>query len=236
MLAALIFDLDGVLIDSLASIRGSMNHALAAFGLPLLVGDEARAHVGPPLAKTAPLLLGTSDPAAVERFIRIYREHYRESAAETTAAMPGLQEVIPALADRWPLAIATSKPELYARPLLERFAVAERFAAICGASLEHHRDTKATIIARVLRRLGLDPRGEHAGRIVMVGDRSYDVEGAAAHGIPTIGAAYGMGGAEELRRAGARWQIDGLAELIPLLDRLDAAKGSPRGGAGDPAS
>ncbi len=223
MLAALIFDLDGVLIDSLASIRASMNHALAALNRPLLVGDEARAHVGPPLAKTAPLLLGTDDPAAVERFIAIYREHYQEHAAETTAAMPGLQEVIPALAERWPLAIATSKPELYARPLLERFAVDEHFAVICGSSLEHHRDTKATIIARVLGHLGLDPSGDHAERIVMIGDRSYDVHGAATHGIPTIGAAYGMGGVEELREAGARWQIDSLAQLLPLVRTLDAA-------------
>jgi len=219
MLAAVIFDLDGVLIDSLASIRASMNHALTTLGRPLLVGDEARAHVGPPLAKTAPLLVGDDDPALVERFIAIYRAHYRDSAETTTAAMPDLTQVIPALAERWPLAIATSKPELYARPLLEKFGIAGTFRAICGSSLSHHRDTKATIIGRALAALEVSPRDT----VVMVGDRSYDVRGAAAHRIPTIGAAYGMGGAEELREAGAKWLINGLDELPPLLEKLDAA-------------
>jgi phosphoglycolate phosphatase len=217
MLGAVIFDLDGVLIDSLASVRASMNHALGRLGRPLLVGDEARAYIGPPLAQTAPRLMGDDDPAQSERFIAMFRAHYDETAEATTAAMPHLSPVIHALADRWPLALATSKPEVYARRLLDVFGITGAFRTICGSSLEHHDDTKATIIGRALGALGLAAED----RAVMVGDRSYDVRGAAAHGIRTIGAAYGMGGAQELREAGATWLIDGLDELPALLDRLD---------------
>jgi len=219
MITAVLFDLDGVLINSLTSIQASMNVALAALDRPTLSREETRPMIGPPLAKSVPRLLKTDDAALIDRFIAVYREHYRQHSAETTEAMPGLRSVIPRLAERWPLAVATSKPEAYARPLLEHFAVAGAFRAICGGSLEHHRDTKATIIGRALRALD---RSSSEG-LIMVGDRSYDVVGAATHGIPTIGATYGMGGAEELREAGARWCIDSLAQLEELLPRLDAS-------------
>ncbi|MEZ4380073.1 MAG: HAD hydrolase-like protein [Nannocystaceae bacterium] len=219
MLRALLFDLDGVLIDSLASIRSSMNHALARLGRPQLSPEAARPLIGPPLAESVPVLLETDDAARIDHFITIYREHYQVHAAATSTAMPGLREVLGRLHGRWPLAVATAKPELYARPILEGLGVADRFAAICGGSLDHHRDTKATIIGRALAALDLDGGAD----VVMIGDRSYDVRGAAEHGIPTIGAAYGMGGEEELREAGARWLIRGLAELPALVERLDAA-------------
>jgi phosphoglycolate phosphatase len=217
MLRALLFDLDGVLIDSLASIRASMNHALAGLDRPQLSREATRPLVGPPLAESVPALLDSEDPALIDRFIASYRGHYQANAAATTKAMAGLREVLPRLAARWPMAVATSKPEPFARPLLTGLGVAAHFRAICGGSLEHHRDTKATIIARALEALGLDD----ARGVVMIGDRFYDVRGAAEHGIPTIGAAYGMGGEAELREAGARWIIGGLGELPALLDRLD---------------
>lgn len=216
MLQAILFDLDGVLIDSLASIQDAMNHALAGLGRRPLSRAEIRPMVGPPLGRSVPELLASDDPALIERFIADYRRRYAAIAPTMSAPMAGLGEVIPALAERWPLAVATSKPEAFARPILAALGVAGAFRAIVGGALDHHRDTKATVIGRALAALGRGPAG-----VVMVGDRSYDVVGAAAHGIPTIGAVYGMGDAEELRGAGARWLIDGLGELPGLLDRLD---------------
>ncbi|MCB9568364.1 MAG: HAD hydrolase-like protein [Myxococcales bacterium] len=216
MLRAVLFDLDGVLIDSLTSIQASMNHALAELGRPTITREEARPLVGPPLARSAPTLLQSDEPALVDRFIALYRTRYAAIAESASEPMAGLGEVIPALARRWTLAVATSKPEAYARPILSALGVAGAFKAICGGSLEHHRDTKATVIGRVLAALEIDAAG-----VVMVGDRSYDVVGAAEHGIPTIGALHGMAAPGELEEAGARWLIRGLGELPPLLDRLD---------------
>ncbi|MEZ4448711.1 MAG: HAD hydrolase-like protein [Nannocystaceae bacterium] len=219
MIRGLLFDLDGVIIDSLPSIHASLSHALVTLGYPAIDRDAARPFIGPPLVESARALVG-DDPAALERFIAVYRRHYAETSPRATAAMPGAHAVLPALAARWPLAIASSKPEPFARTILDALGLAASFRAICGGALDHHRDTKADVIGRALAALAIDPAD--APRVaLMIGDRRHDVEGARAHGIATIGALQGMGGADELRAAGARWLVDDLAGLPALVEALE---------------
>jgi phosphoglycolate phosphatase len=97
------------------------------------------------------------------------------------------------------LAVATSKPEHYAVPIVEHLGLAGRFKTICGDTLDGARASKAAVVAEALRRLGQpDP-----STVVMVGDRSHDVLGAAAHGVRCYGAGWGYGGPGELAGAGA---------------------------------
>ena len=216
-LRGILFDLDGVLINSLPSIAACMNHALVSLGRPPLAEALVRPLIGPPIEDSAALLLGSSDPGECAAFIRLYRERYEATCAEETLAMPGLQPVLAALAERWPLALATSKPEVFARKILEALGVSGHFArgGMFGRSLALDNETKAGVVARALLVLG---GGEG---LVMVGDRKYDVLGAAEHGVPTIGVLHGMGSREELRAAGARWLAPDLFALPGLIDRID---------------
>lgn len=215
----LLFDLDGVLIDSLPSIAACMNHALGQLGRPLLAPAMFRPLIGPPLEDSAMLLLGTSDPAQVAAFVAVYRERYAATCVAETRPAAGLREVLTELSRRWPLALATSKPEVFARQLLDAFAVGPCFqrGGIYGRSLALDSEDKASVIARALVVLG------GADGLVMIGDRKHDVIGAAAHGISTIGVLHGMGAREELESAGARWICDDLWGLPALLEQIDLA-------------
>jgi len=218
-LRGLLFDLDGVLVDSLPSIAGCMNHALKALGRPPLALERIRPLVGPPLEDSAPQLLGSSEPALVEAFAELYRERYAATCVQETRPTPGLHAVLATLSARWPLAVATNKPEVFARQILEGLGVAGYFerGGIHGRSLALDHAGKAQVIARALAVLG-SPAG-----LVMVGDREHDVHGAAVHGIPTIGVLHGMGSRAELEAAGARWIAADLLALPGLLAEIDGA-------------
>lgn len=215
-LRGVIFDLDGVLIDSLSSVGRCFNHALEAFGLEARPLASLRPLIGPPLEEAAAELLGSAEPERVGRFVASFRARYaREGIAETEAA-PGLHEVVAALSERWPLAVATSKAEVYAVEILGRLGVLPRFRAVCGRSLALDGEGKAAVIERAI---GAVFAGAPEG-LVMVGDRRHDVVGAARFGVPTIGVLHGMGSREELAAAGAAWIVDDLRALPGLLAGL----------------
>ena len=217
-LRGLLFDLDGVLIDSLASIAGCMNYALAAMGRPELTLAGVRPLVGPPLEDNAPRLLGSSEPAQVEAFAALYRRRYAETCVQETTPAPGLHAVLATLSERWPLAVATNKPEVFALQILAGLGVARHFerGGIHGRSFALDHGGKAEVIARAMRVIG-GPEG-----LVMIGDREHDVLGAAVHGVPTIGVLHGMGSRAELEAAGARWIAADLLALPDLLARIDS--------------
>ena len=216
MLRAALFDLDGVLIDSVESITSSMRHALVAMGLPLRSRDQLRRYVGPQLEESASHLLGTRDPEPIARWVRAYREHYGVHCVAQTTPAEGLAEVVPALAARVPLAVATNKPEVYAERLLHAFGVRPCFRVLCGRSLNLDHESKTQIVRRALAALGL----EGGPTVVMVGDRRHDVEGAAAFGVPTIGVLHGAGDEAELREAGARWVVPDLRAAGRVIEGL----------------
>lgn len=216
-LRGLLFDLDGVLVDSLPSIAACMNETLRALGRPLVPLERIRPLVGPPLEDSAQQLLGSSEPAQVEAFVAVYRERYAATCVQETLPAAGLHDVLATLAARWPLAVATNKAEVFARQILVGLGVDGFFArgGIHGRSFALDHAGKAEVIARALVVLG-SPAG-----LVMVGDREHDVHGAAAHGIPTIGVLHGMGSRAELEAAGARWIARDLLALPGLLAEID---------------
>ncbi|MCY0988909.1 HAD hydrolase-like protein [Nannocystis sp. ILAH1] len=216
MLRGVLFDLDGVLVDSLASIGACFNHALQTLGRPPLPLASLRPLIGPPLEESAQSVIG-DDPQLLARFIAAYRERYAATAVAETRPAAGLVEVMTELAARTDLAVATSKPEVFARPILAGLGVDHCFRAICGRSLELDAEPKAAVIARALQSFAGRAEG-----LVMVGDRRHDVIGAAAHGIPTIGVLHGMGSEDELRAAGARWLAADLRALPGLLREIEA--------------
>lgn len=215
-LRGLLFDLDGVLIDSLPSILACMNHALVRMGREPVGADEVRPLIGPPLEVSALQLIGALE--LVPEFVAIYRERYAETCVLETLAMPGLKPVLTGLAQRWPLAVATSKAEVYVRPILAGLGVEALFrrGGLFGRSLALDSEGKAAVVGRACAALG------GAQGLLMIGDREHDVIGARAHGIDTIGVLHGMGSRDELARAGARWIVSDLYALPRLIERIDA--------------
>ncbi|MDY6996207.1 MAG: HAD-IA family hydrolase [Actinomycetota bacterium] len=181
-----IFDLDGTLTDSAEGIVASFRHALHTVGAPVPDGDLAARIVGPPMHITLRQLgLGEHADAA----IAAYRADYTARGWSMNRPFPGISELLADLrAAGARLAVATSKAEPTARRILAHFGLDGCFEVIAGASPDGTRSSKADVLAHALAQL--DPLPE---RVVMIGDRSHDVEGAAAHGIGTIVVEWGYG-------------------------------------------
>lgn len=190
-----LFDLDGTLSDSARGILASLRHAFAVNGLPPMSTSVERAILGPPFYETLPPLIGA---AAFDDVIAAYRAHYGSVGMFDTAPYAGVRELLKALAARGTtLAVATSKPEAYAVPIVDFLGFGGVFATVGGDELDGSLRTKALVIDKVLRRLDRPPAGE----VVMVGDRMHDVVGAREHGIACIGAGWGYALPGELESA-----------------------------------
>ena len=181
-----IFDLDGTLTDSAPGIVASFRHALAAVDAEAPAGDLADRIVGPPMHQTL-ASLGLDD--RVEEAVAAYRADYTSRGWAMNTLYDGVPDLLADLeAAGVRLAIATSKAEPTAQRILEHFGIAERFEVIAGASLDGTRAAKADVVAHALAQLRPLP-----DRVLMVGDRSHDVEGAAEHGIATVVVGWGYG-------------------------------------------
>jgi phosphoglycolate phosphatase len=217
-LQVVLFDLDGTLSDSAPGILASLDNAFSANGLPPLDEPTARSLLGPPFAQTFPHILGGHD--LVPQVIASYRAHYGAVGMYETAPYRGIPELLAELASNGiRMAVATSKLEEFAGPIVAHLGLADYFETLCGDLLGGGRGSKALVIAEALRRLGdPDPSG-----VLMVGDRRHDVEGARAVGIRCAGAGWGYGDPGELAAAGADPICATPAELADQLRRpLDA--------------
>ena len=225
-LTHVLFDLDGTLSDSAPGILASLRHAFAEHGVPPLDPDTARSLLGPPFYTSLPPYL----PDGVELWdvIDSYRAFYRAGAMYDTVAYDGVAEALEAVRGAGlTMAVATSKPEAQAVPVVERLGLAGFFTTIGGDLDDGSRGTKALVVQEVLRRLG-DPPPDG---VLMVGDREHDVLGARAFGIDTVGAGWGYGAPGELAAAGARVVCSAPRELPAALGLDD-----PVGGRGAAAS
>jgi phosphoglycolate phosphatase len=181
-----IFDLDGTLTDSAEGIVASFRHALQVVGAAVPGGDLVSRIVGPPMHVTLHEMgLGERADAA----IAAYRADYTTRGWSMNRPFTGIPALLADLrAAEVRLAVATSKAEPTARRILAHFELDDYFEVIAGASVDGTRSTKADVLSHALAQLAPLP-----ARVVMIGDRSHDVEGAAAHRIGTIVVDWGYG-------------------------------------------
>ncbi len=183
-----IFDLDGTLTDSAEGIVASFLHAFAHIGAPVPDGDLVARIVGPPMDETLRDMLGEDADAAIAAF----RAEYGARGWAMNALFDGIEPLLADLrAAGVRLAVATSKLEPTARRVLAHFGLDGRFEVIAGAAPDGSRKTKVEVLAHALDQLKPLPE-----RVLMVGDRSHDVDGAAAHGIDTVVVGWGYGQAD----------------------------------------
>ncbi len=215
-----LLDLDGTLTDSAPGIVASARVAYAALGLPVPDDATLRSFVGPPLVGSF-RAHGVPEERVVEA-VTAYRAEFAARGMWDNAVFAGIPEALVALrAAGATLLVATSKPTVYALPITERFGITAAVDGVFGAPPDLVASDKAAVIAAALGSLAVpfDPR-----RTLMVGDRRHDVQGARAHGIDTLGVAWGYAADGELERAGAVGVVarpDLLAEAV--LARLTPA-------------
>lgn len=211
---ALLFDLDGTLVDSEDGIVDSVQHALRAMGRPAMAREAIIPLIGPPLLDTFRAMFGEESLAV--QAVAEYKRHYDASGWHLFRVYDGIEAAVRALhAHGHRLAVATSKTERFARRIVAELPFGGCFADVTGTSEDGRLRYKADLIAEALR------RGDVAGGgAVMIGDRRMDIEGARAHGLRSLGVLWGFGDAPELESAGATRLVEtppGLPAAVAAL-------------------
>lgn len=209
----LIFDFDGTLADTWRDIGSALNATLAEAGLAAASGAQVRAWVGEGvqrlIERAAPAV--APDAARLEALIRRFREIYADCCLETTVLYPGVRECLDQVAAHR-LAILSNKPEGLLRRIAEGLGIAGRFAALAGGDSLAVRKPDPATIAHVVRLSGAVPAA-----VWMIGDSAVDVATGRAAGARTVGCAWGLRGAAELRAAGVDHLVEYPAEIPPLI-------------------
>lgn len=191
-----LLDLDGTLTDSERGIIGSMRYALQAMGRASPDDAALRRLIGPPTFETFATLLG-DDLGAIDECVHLYRVHYGELGLFQGDLYPGVVDMLGALGQLGcRLFLATSKPLVYARRILDHYALTSCFAGVYGAELDGTRADKAELIRHLLITEQLDP-----AQCLMVGDRKHDILGARANRVVVCCARWGYGEDDEIRAA-----------------------------------
>ncbi|MDO4344409.1 MAG: HAD family hydrolase [Eubacteriales bacterium] len=211
----ILFDLDGTLTESGPGITRSVSQALKRMGCEELSEEILTKFIGPPLVESM-MRYGKLTRAEADQAIVYYREYYASKGMFENEVYPGVEKMLQDLKENGKkLAVSTSKPEVYARKIIEHFRLTGYFDVICGATFDESRVDKADIIADTMEKFGLHD-GEKS-RVLMVGDREHDVVGAKKNGVAAAGVLYGYGSRQELCEAGADYLIASAPELAKKI-------------------
>lgn len=214
---AIVFDLDGTLVDSLDDIVAAANHTLAAHGYAALEPLELAGYVGDGarllLARAA--RLAPEDPA-LEPLLTSFLERYTAHAADHTRVRPGALEALESLADL-PLALCTNKPRATTRVVLERLSLARFFRAVVADGDLPRNKPDPMVLGFVAAKLGVA-----ASDLVMVGDGPQDIACGKAVGARTVGVLGGIAAEARLLAAGPDVLVHSLAELPAIVRRWAA--------------
>ena len=213
---AILFDLDGTLIDSSEGITKSTQYALAHYGI--IENDLSKFYkfIGPPLVASFKKYYDFPEEQAVEA-VAVYRERYNKIGLFECSLYPGVRECIEKLkAQGYLIGMASSKPEVSCRRILEHFGILELFDDVVGATFDGRIDTKEEVLNEVMRRWSDVPKDE----MCLIGDTMFDVEGANQVGIRTVAVTFGFGNVQEMVEAGAVAVCEDMAKLPEIVEQL----------------
>ncbi|MDG3179947.1 HAD family hydrolase [Streptococcus suis] len=212
MYQTILFDLDGTLTDSGQGILNSVAYALEKMGIEEPDTANLNRFIGPPLYESFSRFYQLS-PEDTQSAVDAFRVYFKEKGMFENQLYPGIIPLLEELRTAGKtLVIATSKPEIFAKQILEHFGISHYFDVIAGASLDSSRISKADVICYAINQLKAFPN--HA---VMIGDREHDIEGARMHQLPAIGVLYGYGNKQEFEKAGATMIVETVQDLKRVL-------------------
>lgn len=207
-----LFDLDGTLTEPYEGISKSILYALDYYGIAHPSESVLRSCIGPPLYGSFQTLFGMSVEQSYEAVDK-FRERYHELGWQENALLEGAEECLRALKSAGKiLAVATGKPTVFAKKILEKFGVLSLFSAVVGSELDGTMTKKEEEIEEAMRLIGAT-----AEECVMVGDRKFDVLGARLCGMDCVGLHMGYAEEGELEEAGAIAVFDRFAPLKEYL-------------------
>lgn len=216
----ILFDLDGTLTDPKIGITTCVQYALHKMGIEEPDSDRLEPFIGPPLTDSFREFYGMNEEEAV-RAVEYYRERFSTVGLFENEVYSGIPELLARLKkDGRKLAIASSKPTVYVKKILEYFSIYEYFDIIVGSELDGTRCRKEEVVEEALEQLSADDKFKKRDA-VMIGDRKFDIEGAKAHQIPSIGVNYGYAADNELVEAGADCVVGNVKELSEVLLKDD---------------
>ncbi len=231
-----LFDLDGTISDPKTGITRSVQYALKAFGIEEPDPDKLEPFIGPPLLDSFMEFYGMNREQA-ETAIGKYRERFSVTGLYENELYPGIRTMLENLKNAGcHLAVASSKPEVFVKKILDYFEITQFFDAIVGSELDGRRVNKDEVVLEALNRLavcnerhaadGKQYNERHAADgnqtplryadTVMVGDRKFDVIGARAMGLHSIAVRYGYAQGTELEES----KPDHIAEDVAELERI----------------
>jgi len=210
----ILIDLDGTLTDPKVGITTSARYGLEKVGHPISEDTNIDWIIGPPLkASLAKILNVDADDTLAEQALMAYRERFAVTGLYENHVFEGVAETLVELKRRgYRLFLATAKPTVYAKQILEHFNLAQYFTEIYGSELNGDRTNKGELIQYILEQQGIQ-----ADQCIMVGDREHDIFGARHNGIESIAVKYGYGSEIELQQAQPKYTIENFSHLLDYL-------------------
>lgn len=211
---AVIFDFDGTVADTGEGILRSLQYSFSAMGRDVPDMSDLKRFIGPPVYYSYTHFYGVAENE-VEEYIKKYRERYKEKGIYECSLYDGMKELILSLKSRGvKTGIASSKPEHLIYSVSDFLGVTDLFDAIAGVKSDNSRhSTKKDIILEAMEKLGEADKE----KVLMVGDRCFDIEGAAAAGVKSCGALWGYGNKEEFIEYKADFIAEKPLDVLNLL-------------------
>lgn len=212
--STILFDLDGTLTDPAEGITKSVSYALDAYGFEHGTPDTLKFFIGPPLLEQFMQFTNTNREFG-EKLVNKYREYYSVYGIYENKVYDGIPAMLEKLKESGKtVVLATSKPEKFAKIILEHFNLTRYFDFIAGAAMDNSRTKKSDVIRYALAGLSHMPDTQNT---VMVGDRHHDIDGAHECGLKCIGVTFGYGSLDELKHHNADFIADSVSSLEALL-------------------
>lgn len=209
-----LFDLDGTLTDPFEGISRCVRHALEIMTVPVPDNGALRKWIGPPLRTSFQTHLDLEGGGDVDRAVQLYRDRFATVGLFENSVYEGIPELLSLLASQSiRLIVATAKPTVYARRIVEHFELDRWFETSYGSELDGRRSDKLDLLRHIISEQDLEP-----SECIMVGDREQDMAAACRHGMHAVGALWGYGTPVELLEAGAQTLLGSPLELWELLN------------------